>query len=120
MMFKYNRTRFHYIGMFFLFLQVLGVCYARFVPERFFAWAPYDEQTHYHIQVLIDEKPLSDEEVTKRYRVASQRVESRTIHNIFSIIEQYESTYGSEDWAKVLVTYDTNGKGEQLWQYPQE
>ena len=119
-MFKYNRTRFHYIGMFFLFLQVLGVCYARFVPERFFAWAPYDEQTHYHIQVVIDEKLLSEEEVTKRYRVASQRVESRTIHNIFNTIVQYESTYGSEDEAKVMVTYNINGKGEQLWQYPRE
>ncbi|MEL6973922.1 MAG: hypothetical protein AAGL29_00830 [Bacteroidota bacterium] len=119
-MFKHNRTRFHYIGMFFLLLQVLGVCYARFVPERFFAWAPYDEQTHYHIQVVVDGKPLSDEAVTKRYRVASKRVESRTIHNIFNIIEQYESTYGLSDKAKVIVRYNTNGKGEKLWQYPQE
>lgn len=119
-MFSYNRTRLHYIGMFFLFLQVLGICYARFVPERFFAWAPYDEQTNYHIQVRINDNPLTDSEVTKRYRVSAKRVESRTIQNIFNIIEQYESTYGLKDKAKVSVKYNTNGKGEQLWLYPQE
>lgn len=110
-----NKLLFGYV---FLVIQIILVIYAQFVPERFFCWAPYDEQTSYEINVEINGVALKDEEVGKRYRYGQKRTESRTIHNIISIINQYETSYGKNDNAKVTLTYSTNGHPQQKWTYP--
>lgn len=103
----------------FIASQVVLIGYSRFIPERFFCWAPFDEQTVYTINVVIDGDSLSMEEVEKRYRYSPDAIEPRAIDNIFSIVEQYEKTYGKTDNAKVSITYSTNGHPSKTWYYPQ-
>ena len=103
------------IGVVFLLLQVGSIIYARFIPERFFCWAPYDEHSHFEISVKISGNALSKYEVKQRYKYHAIGWESRAIHNVFNLIEQYEKTYGSNDKAQVTVKYSTNGHKEKIW-----
>ncbi|MBN4070484.1 hypothetical protein JYT76_02270 [Olleya sp. AH-315-F22] len=105
------------IGVLFLLIQVCSVIYARFIPERFFCWGPYDIQTKFEVTVVIDNKKLSFKESKERYRYKTKGWEQRSIHNIFLLISQYESTYGKNDNAKVSINYSTNGKAQQVWEY---
>ena len=110
------RTRF-IVGIVFLVIQVFSVIYARFIPERFFCWGPYDNHSNFEVSVTINHKKLTLEDIEKRYRYKSHGWEQRTMHNIFSLISQYESTYGKDDNAEVYVIYSSNGKPEQTWTY---
>lgn len=105
--------------MVFLAVQLFSIGYARFTPERFFCWAPYDQHTYYTVTVHVDGRMLSSEEVQRRYRYRSQAWEPRRIDNVFSIIRQYETTYGRADSAEVIVRYSTNGESERTWRWPQ-
>lgn len=108
----------HVFGILFLAIQVGSIIYARFIPERFFCWAPYDIHAKYNIAVEIDGKSLSDAEVKARYHYNTTGWEQRAMENIFSYIEGYETTYGKNDHAKVTVTYEHNGKPQQTWTHP--
>ncbi len=108
------KTRF-YIGILFLVLQIASVIYARFIPERFFCWGPYDNHTKFEVFVEIDGKLLSSDEAEKRYRYKMVGWEQRSIHNIFSLISQFETTYGSKENANVKVLYSTNGHPQKEW-----
>ncbi len=105
-------------GWLFLLAQVALIFYSRFIPERFFCWAPYDEQTYYEIFVTLNGKELSTDEAGKRYGYGQKRIESRTIHNVLNMVEQYEKTYGINDNAQVKIIYATNGHQKQTWKYP--
>ena len=106
------------LGILFLLIQVASIVYARFIPERFFCWAPYDSQSKYEIIVTVNGEKLSEEDIKARYHYKANSWEERAIGNIFSYIESYESTYGKHDNAKVVVKYATNGKSEQIWTLP--
>ncbi|WP_299271790.1 hypothetical protein [uncultured Psychroserpens sp.] len=110
------KTRF-YFGILFLLLQVGAVVHARFIPERFFCWAPYDSHTKFETFVTINGKTLSQQEAEARYKYKMKGWEQRSIDNIFSLISQYEDTYGKTDNAQVIVKYSTNGHEEQEWIY---
>ena len=56
------------IGVAFLLFQLVMIVYARFVPSRYFCWAPYDAQSEYSLQVTIDGRPLANQEIRRRYR----------------------------------------------------
>lgn len=101
--------------MVFLLLQLFLILEARFIPERFFCWAPYDEHTYYEISVSINDQAISSNEIQDRYRVFAKGWEPRSIHNIFSIVEQYEATYGNNEKAEVTIWYSTNGHENRLW-----
>lgn len=103
------------IGILFLSLQLGSILYARFVPERFFCWAPYDSHTAFQTFVSIHGKILSDKEAETRYGYKMSGWEQRSIDNIFSIIKQYETTYGLKDNAEITVKYATNGHPEIEW-----
>ncbi len=103
------------IGILFLTLQIFSVIYAQFIPERFFCWRPYDNHTYYKIDVNIDKTYLNEEKIEKRYRYKPQGWEPRSIHNIFSIVRQYELSYGKNDSAKVTIIYSINGGQNKLW-----
>ncbi|MEM0932735.1 MAG: hypothetical protein AAF575_11715 [Bacteroidota bacterium] len=105
------------LGIVFLTLQVVSIIYARFIPERFFCWAPYDEHSHYEITVKVNDAPLSEKEIEQRYHYKGKGWEPRAIHNVFNIIEQYETTYGAKDRAEVCVRYSTNGHEEKIWRF---
>ena len=108
------KTKF-YIGVAFLLLQIGSIIYARFIPERFFCWAPYDSHTKFETFVTINNRTLSFKEAENRYRYKMNGWEQRSIANVFSIIKQYEATYGKNDNAKVIVKYKTNGHPLKVW-----
>ncbi len=103
------------IGTVFLFLQIGSIFYARFIPERFFCWAPFDQHTYMEIQVTINNNELSEIEILKRYRYKAKGWEPRSIDNVFNIIEQYERTYGLHEDAEVFIKYSTNRHQEENW-----
>jgi len=106
------------IGASLLLFQLGMIGYARFVPARYFCWAPYDIQSEYRIDVLIGGRPLTASQIRARYRRPRQGVDNRSIQHVMDIVEQYEQTYGRNDSAEVSMTYHVNGKAEQEWHYP--
>ena len=109
----------HLAGLVFLGLQVLSIVYARFVPERFFCWAPYDERSQYRITVEVAGKQFSEKETGERYRYYPAGWEPRSIHNVISMVRQHERTYGRGENARVTIRYQTNGHGERVWTWPE-
>ena len=112
------RTR-NTFGILFLCLQLAAVLAARFIPERFFCWAPYDEHSLLQTEVSILGKPLSPQEVADRYRYRMNGWEPRSIHNVFNLVRQYEQTYGRTDSALITIRYQTNGHPAKIWTYPE-
>lgn len=106
------------IGILFLVAQCGSVALARFIPERFFCWAPYDEHTSIQTVVKLGATELSPKQVAERYRYVLNGWEVRSIHNALNIIEQYETTHGAGDSAEVTVKYSRNGHPTRIWRYP--
>ncbi|WP_406683910.1 hypothetical protein N1F78_14630 [Seonamhaeicola sp. MEBiC1930] len=103
------------IGALFLILQIAGIVYSRFTPLRFFCWAPYDIQTKFEATGKINGKILNSDQLKERYKYKMSGWEQRSIFNIFSLIEQYESTYGKNDKAEITIKYSINGHPEKIW-----
>ena len=98
--------------------QVALIGYARFVPARYFCWAPFDMQTDYTLDVTIGGRRLSAEEIRKRYRRPKRGTDNRSIQNLIDIIQGYEEQYGRADHAEVVMKYRINGKEELEWHRP--
>jgi hypothetical protein len=47
----------------FIVLQIGLIIQARFIPERFFCWAPHDAQVQYELDVTVTGKKLTPEEI---------------------------------------------------------
>ena len=116
------------IGGLLIFLQLFLIVYARFSTIRYYCWAPHDEQVVYNVSVIINQKPLSHEQVNERYKLRTWRywkddayswvnLESRSVENVKSIIRQYEQTYGKNDNASVTLNYSINGGTEKTWSW---
>ena len=103
------------IGILFIISQIVLIIYAKFVPERFFCWAPFDEHTYLDVDVEVNGEFLTKKQIEQRYHYKALGWEPRSINNVFSIIRQYESTYGKEDNAQVKVKCSTNGNEERIW-----
>jgi hypothetical protein len=115
---KFDRTGF-YLGIAVLLIQVGLIIYARFIPERYFCWAPYDQCTQYSIEVSISGKPLEKGELWNRYRINPDDWDARSAANIISIVQRFESTLGTKDNARVTIHYTTNGHPERQWDWPE-
>jgi len=100
-----------------LLFQLGMIGYARFVPTRFFCWAPYDSQNKYQIQVVLNDRELIPNEIEARYRIPQKGYDNRAISHVIKILQQYEETYGQSDKALVKLRYSVNGKKEQVWQW---
>lgn len=107
------------IGLALLAFQIGAISYARFVPERYFCWAPFDMQTDYRLQVTVNGRRLSDDEIQRRYRRPSHGTDNRSSHHIMDIVAQAERRYHARECTEVIMTYRVNGKQEQRWQYRQ-
>jgi hypothetical protein len=112
---KYARA---IIGGGILLFQLVMIGYARFVPSRYFCWAPYDIQSEYQLDVSVGGRELTSAQIRNRYRRPRQGVDNRSIQHVMDIVQQYEETYGAADHARVVMKYRINGKAEQEWQYP--
>lgn len=107
------------IGVLLLVLQAGAIVRARFAPDRFFCWAPFDQQTKYAIGVSIGDEGLADAQIAKRYRRPSEGVDNRSAHHLFDIITRAEKKFEPAGRSRVLVRYSVNGHPEQEWRYPQ-
>lgn len=116
------------IGGLLITFQLFMIAYARFSPTRYFCWAPHDQQSVFDVSVTISQKPLTNKQIDERYRLRTWRywengtfnwvhLESRSIENIKSIIRQYETTYGKNDRASVVLNYRINGGQEETWRW---
>jgi hypothetical protein len=105
-------------GVALLLFQVVMIVYARFVPSRYFCWAPFDVQTEYKLQVHVNGKTLSANEIRARYRRPQNGTDNRSPQHVMDIIEGYERTYGKNDHSTVVMRYRVNGKQDQTWQWP--
>jgi hypothetical protein len=101
-----------------LLFQVVMIVYARFVPSRYFCWAPFDIQTEYKLQVEVDGRMLNAKEVLARYRRAQNGTDNRSPHHVMDIIRGVEETYGRNNQVQVAMRYRVNGKQEQIWRWP--
>jgi len=101
-----------------LAFRVAMIGYARFVPSRYFCWAPMDSQNLYSIAVVIDGRELGPEEIERRYRQPAQGGNWQAIQHALDKVRQYEETYGQDDDAEVVVTYTVNGHPEETWTWP--
>ncbi|MBC2605933.1 hypothetical protein [Pelagicoccus albus] len=101
-----------------LAFQAIAIVYARFTPARYFCWAPYDTQDRYEVTIEREGLTLSESEATERYRFHSNAWQQHSIYNLLNAIEQYETSYGIEDGARITVTYSRNGHPQEVWSYP--
>lgn len=106
------------LGIAILLFQLGAIGYARFVPSRYFCWAPYDAQNDYVIEVVIDGRALADDEVRARYKKRARDIDNRAVQHIKDILGGYETSYGSGEEAVVTLRYRINGGEEQLWKWP--
>lgn len=107
------------IGLSLLAFQLGAIVYARFVPARYFCWAPFDMQTDYRLDVTVNGKKLKAEQIQQRYHRGAKGTDNRSTQHLIDIIEQTEQRYHPDDRTMVIMTYRVNGKEEQEWRYPQ-
>ena len=100
-----------------LLFQVGAIVYARFYPTRYFCSAPNDAITIFNVEVITRQKALTKDEIQNRYRFFRYGFDDRTPAHVIDIIRQYETTYGKNEHAKVVVNYSVNGKPMETWQY---
>lgn len=101
-------------------LQLSGIVAARFTDTKYFCWAPYDEISLYTIEVTVKGKELTWSETAARYRISPAGRENRSIHNIISIVRQYEKTFGRDESATVNISFLTNGYRKGKWTWPED
>ena len=103
------------IAVTFLVAQLFSIVYAQFGPSRYFCWAPNDYMVSYDISVEIAGRKLSPDDVKLRYRLPATGVYQNIASHLIDNLRQYETTYGRNDHAKVLLSYSTNGTQQKEW-----
>ena len=103
------------VGVGILAFQLVMIVYARFVPSRYFCWAPYDVQTEYWITTVVNGHQLTGGEIRERYRRPQHGTDNRSPQHVIDILQEYEERYARNDRAAVTMRYRVNGKNEQVW-----
>jgi len=70
--------------------QLGAIGYARFVPTRYFCWAPFDMQTDYTAMATVNGKKLSAAEFRQRYRRPERGFDNRSPQHVIDMLEQVE------------------------------
>jgi len=108
------------IGILLLGFQVAAIAYARFVPSRYFCWAPYDMQTDYQVDVWVNGRKLEPREIRERYRRAARGTDNRSLQHVIDIFQQTEERYHQGDRALIAMRYLINGHIRGEWRWPPE
>ena len=108
------------IPLLLLAFQLGAIVYARFVPTRYFCWAPYDTQTEYVATAVVDGKELTPVEFQRRYRRGRRGTDNRAPQHVFDMLEQAEEKRAAlGEQASIVVKYRVNGKEPPLeWTWP--
>ena len=99
--------------------QIAAIVYARFVPTRYFCWAPYDIQTDYTVTATVNGQKLTGAEFRQRYRRPSRGFDNRSPWHVIDMLRQVEekrSKLGEQ--ASLVMKYRVNGKETQEWRWP--
>ena len=99
--------------------QLGAIAYARFVPTRYFCWAPFDIQTDYVATSIVNGRELSAAEFRQRYRRPKRGFDNRSPRHVIDMLQQVEEMRARRgDKATVTMTYRVNGKETQEWHWP--
>jgi hypothetical protein len=103
------------IGIALLLGQILAIGYARFVPSRYFCWAPFDTQTDYELTVALQGRELTPAEIRERYRRPPKGTDNRSPQHVIDILEGVERRKPRDEQAEITMRYRVNGKPQQDW-----
>src|SRR4051812_18978197 len=107
------------IAMLLFAFQLGAIVYARFVPTRYFCWAPYDTQTDYVATATVNGKPLTATEFRRRYRRPQRGFDNRSPQHLFDMLEQVERKRAQlGERATRRVKFPGNGKEVPEWPWP--
>ena len=95
----------------------MGIAVARFVPERYFCWAPFEETSFYEIEATLKGNSLTPAAILDRYGLGYRGRNNRTIHHVIAVLRWQEEH--SDEQAEVRLKYRTNGGEEQIWEWPE-
>ena len=99
--------------------QLGAIVYARFVPTRYFCWAPYDTQTDYTATATVDGRRLTAAEFRKRYRRPPHGFDNRSPQHVIDMLQQAEQKHLQPgDQATIVMRYKVNGKEMPEWRWP--
>ena len=102
-----------------LAFQLAAIVYARFVPTRYFCWAPFDIQTDYTATSTVNGHTLTAAEFQKRYRRARHGFDNRSPQHVIDMLQQVEEKrVALGDQATIVMKYRVNGKEPQEWHWP--
>ena len=103
-----------------LFVFQLGaIIYARFVPTRYFRWAPFDTQTDYVATSIVNGRELTPSEFRQRYRRPSRGFDNRSPQHVIDMLQQVEKKRAAlGDKTTIIMKYRVNGKTAQIWRWP--
>ncbi|HEU0122879.1 MAG TPA: hypothetical protein VFQ91_20270 [Bryobacteraceae bacterium] len=107
------------VGALLLAMQAGAIVRARFANDRYFCWAPFDQQTKYSIGVSIGDEALGPQQIRQRYRRPAEGVDNRSAEHLFDIITRAEQKFEQWGRSRVVVRYRINGHEEREWRYPQ-
>lgn len=99
--------------------QLGAIVYARFVPTRYFCWAPYDIQTDYTATATVNGRQLTADEFRQRYRRPQRGFDNRSPQHVIDMLEQVERKRAKVgEQATVVLNYRVNGKERRQWRWP--
>ncbi len=99
--------------------QLGAIAYARFVPTRYFCWAPFDTQTDYVATSIVNGHPLSASEFRRRYRRQKRGTDNRSPNHVIDMLRQVEEKRAPlGDKTTIVMQYWVNGKEPLEWRWP--
>ena len=99
--------------------QIGAIVYARFVPTRYFCWAPFDTQTDYVATSIVNGRELTAAEFRQRYRRNMRGFDNRSPQHVIDMLQQVEEKRTAlGDQATILMKYRVNGKELREWHWP--
>jgi hypothetical protein len=102
-----------------LAFQLGAIAYARFVPTRYFCWAPFDTQTDYVASATVNGHELTAAEFHQRYRRPMRGFDNRSPRHVIDMLQQVEEKRAAlGQQAVVVMKYRVNGKEPQEWHWP--
>jgi hypothetical protein len=99
--------------------QLGAIVYARFVPTRYFCWAPYDTQTDYVATATVNGEQLTSTQFRQRYRRPQRGFDNRSPRHVIDMLEQVEKKRARlGEQATIVMKYRVNGREVQEWRWP--
>jgi hypothetical protein len=109
-----------FIPVVLLIFQICAIGYARFVPTRYFCWAPFDMQTVYDARAQVNGHDLTPQEFLHRYRRPVHGGDNRSPQHVIDMLAQTEAKHARQgDHATIELKYRVNGKEPLEWHWPE-